>query len=337
MKETISFIFRKRDPKYNSIEGVFENLSQNIGLKYLISISNLNFSGGSPKVLWLNLRFFNKEANNIYHVTGDVQYMGIVTGRNSILTIHDVNSIVKGSFIKQMYLKLFWFWLPALFVGRITVISEFTKKELVKIIPFAKDKIRVVYNPVNPLFEFREYHFNQSKPKILLLGTKPNKNLCRVLESLKDIPCEVVLIGYPTKDQKDLAAKFNIEITYKFNLDIQDVIAEYKACHLLCFVSTYEGFGMPIIEAQAIGRPVITSNLGAMKEVAAQTALLVNPYSIDEIRGGIIKIIEDENLRRTLIQKGLRNVERFSIETVAKHYMDVYQEVSRTSNMMNLE
>ena len=97
--------------------------------------------------------------------------------------------------------KLFWFWLPALFVKRITVISNFTKLELEKVVPFAKHKIRVVPNPVNDCYEFSDYNFNTAKPRILLLGTKQNKNLERVIKALDDISCEIVLVGQLTDDQ----------------------------------------------------------------------------------------------------------------------------------------
>ncbi|RXJ46055.1 glycosyltransferase family 4 protein [Gelidibacter gilvus] len=328
MTETIIFIFRKPDPNYKSIEGLFGNISKTVGLRESVSFLTMNFSGGSPRTLWSNIKSFTKEENRIYHITGDVQYMALVTGKKSVLTVHDVKSIVNGHFLKRIYMKLFWFWLPALFVSRITVISEFTKKELEKIIPFSKNKIRVVHNPVNFLFQFSDYQFNQTKPRILLLGAKRNKNLNRVLESLKDIPCEVVLIGQPTHEQEVLAETFGLDFTYKFNLKIEDVIAEYHSCDMLCFASTYEGFGMPIIEAQSVGRPVLTSNIGAMKEVAADSALLVDPYDITSIREGVIKLIEDVDLREGLVQKGLRNVKRFSTEAVAEDYLKIYRELS---------
>jgi len=93
------------------------------------------------------------------------------------------------------------------------------------------------------------------------------------------------------------------------------------------FASTYEGFGMPIIEAQAIGRPVITSNIGAMKEVALDTACLVDPYDVESIKNGIQKLIRDEAYRDLMIKKGLKNVERFSLETISNQYIALYKSI----------
>ncbi|WP_299099038.1 glycosyltransferase family 1 protein [uncultured Winogradskyella sp.] len=327
MKSTITYIFRKPDPKYKSIEGVFTNILKLVSEKTKTSLLNLNESGGGLKTLWSNVTSFKKDKTSIYHITGDVHYMALATGKKTVLTIHDVQSILKGSFFKQLYLKTFWFWLPALFVNRITVISNFTKLELEKVIPFAKKKIKVVHNPVNELFSCTNYIFNNKKPRILLLGTKPNKNLENVFQALSTIACEIVLIGKMTKEQENLAIALDVKINSVFDLNIDEVIEAYKACDILCFASTYEGFGMPIIEAQAMGRPVITSNLGAMKEISANTAYLVNPYSIENIRSGIVEVIENSELRESLILKGLQNVKRFKSEEISKDYMAIYHEV----------
>ena len=94
---------------------------------------------------------------------------------------------------------------------------------------------------------------------------------------------------------------------------------------MVVFASLYEGFGLPILEAQAMGRPVITSNFGAMKEAAGEGALLVDPYSVEAIREAILRITREPALREDLIAKGRENAERFRAEAVAARYGELYR------------
>lgn len=335
MKGKVIYIYRKTDARYKSIEGLFRHLQSIISEKISTFNIILNYSGGGLKTICSNLRQFKKEKNTVYHITGDVHYMALVTGKKSVLTVHDVYSIVKGPFFKRFYLRLFWFWLPALFVKRITVISEFTRLELQKIIPLAKHKITVINNPVGAKFQYHEKSFDNGLPRILLLGTKPNKNLERVFRALSDIHCEIVLIGKLTDSQLMLANGLNLNLTTKFDLSDDEVAEAYRECDILCFASTYEGFGMPIIEAQATGRPVITSNIGAMKEIASDSAYFVNPFDENSIKNGIKSLIEDAELRNEIILKGLNNVERFRAEHIAQRYMDIYESLLYPDKMVN--
>jgi len=84
---------------------------------------------------------------------------------------------------------------------------------------------------------------------------------------------------------------------------------------------------MPIIEAQAVGRVVITSNISSMPEVAGEAACLVDPYSVDSIRNGFIKLIQDEAYRNELISKGFINSKRFDGQLIANKYLDIYKEL----------
>ena len=102
---------------------------------------------------------------------------------------------------------------------------------------------------------------------------------------------------------------------------------QYQLADIIVLPSTYEGFGMPILEAQAVGRPVLTSNISSMPEVAGDAACLVNPYDVNEIRAGINKIISDDNYRESLIQKGFENIKRYNPERIATDYYELYQRV----------
>ncbi len=104
-----------------------------------------------------------------------------------------------------------------------------------------------------------------------------------------------------------------------------ELVEAYRRCDMVVFASLYEGFGLPILEAQAMGRPVITSNFGAMREAAGDGALLVDPYSVEAIREAVLRVKNEPALREELVRKGLRNVERFRAETVAARYGELYR------------
>ena len=326
MNISVCFIKRKRLPDYNSIEELFGNIISEIDRHLNTSIYAVQHSGGSPMTLLKNIWNF-KTQSDVYHITGDVHYMAMAFRKNTILTIHDVNSAFGGNIFKNFYIKLFWFWLPALAVNRISVISEFTKKELSQIIPFAKHKIQVIPNPVSSVLEPSIFEFRTDKPRILLIGTKSNKNLERSIAALQGITCKVVIVGKLSQTQNQLLKEKAIDFDNYNNLTYIAIIEHYILADLVCFPSTYEGFGMPIVEAQAIGRPVLTSNMGAMAEVAGEGAYLVNPFEVNAIRDGVLELINNETLRLSLIKKGFENVQRFQTKHIAKQYINLYTEM----------
>ena len=103
---------------------------------------------------------------------------------------------------------------------------------------------------------------------------------------------------------------------------------QYADCDLVSFVSVGEGFGVPILEAQASGRPLITSDLSPMREVAGEGACLVDPSDVAAIRAGIRKIIDDADYRRQLVARGLKNAARYSPATVGGRYLELYRRMS---------
>jgi glycosyltransferase involved in cell wall biosynthesis len=111
-------------------------------------------------------------------------------------------------------------------------------------------------------------------------------------------------------------------------LSRQELVAQYADADLLLFASTYEGFGLPIVEAQAVGRPVVTSNILPMPEVAGDGAYFVDPFDVASIRAGVLHVVDNAEQRNRLVEAGLRNVERFRIAAVARKYAELYREIA---------
>jgi len=328
MAKVINYISRYRLPQYNSIEELFKSISEQVSKQEITQWTALPRYGASITSIFRNLKSIPKQKNTIYHITGDVNYMSIKFGKQSILTIHDVHSAIQGSFLKKRVISWLWFKLPARQVKFITVISEFTKTELSAIIPRYQHKINVIYNPVNPqIVPDKDYNFDTINPKILCIGTKKNKNLNRIVAAVSGLNVELLILGGLNNDQIQILKNNNISYKSFKQLSFDQVIQLYKNADMVCFPSLYEGFGMPIIEAQAIGRPVLTSNLGAMKEVAGDAACLVDPYSVKQIRDGITSMINNRRIRENLIQKGFQNVKRFQIEKISGQYMELYNQM----------
>jgi glycosyltransferase involved in cell wall biosynthesis len=106
-------------------------------------------------------------------------------------------------------------------------------------------------------------------------------------------------------------------------------VSLYQDADIVSFPSTYEGFGMPILEAQAVGRVVVTSRVLSMPEVAGEGACFVDPFDPSSIRRGLEQVIGDGDYRQKLIQKGFKNVERFDAERIANQYREVYVKVAQ--------
>lgn len=328
MKKKILFIERKFWG-FVSIEKVFAQISKNLNAnRFESDFVKVAFGNNFTGVL-KNLLFFRKPEADIYHITGHIHYLALILPRNkTVLTIHDLGFLHLRKGLRRYVLKKLFLDFPIKKLKYITAISETTKKEILANTDCTPEKIRVIENPLQEQFlNVENPGFNKECPVILQIGTLANKNVPNLIEALRGIRCRLRLIG--KLDEIILKALEANKIVYENKCDLNDaaIKKEYENADLVTFCSTYEGFGLPVIEAQAMRKPVLTSNLSPLREVSGGAAFLADPRSPSNIREGILKIIYDDDFREKIIAEGVENIKRFEPFVIAKQYEKLYDEI----------
>ncbi len=231
---------------------------------------------------------------------------------------------------------------------RIITISQSTKNDLIKHLHVREDKIDVIYCGSPKYHSFAsdpgKIHlilkkYSMHKPYILHVGIdKPHKNVIRLIQSFgiflqkTKSDYQLVLLG----PKEPLRQSFLKEIA-KYQLESKVIVPGYisdtelavfyKNAALFVFPSLYEGFGLPPLEAMAMDIPVISSNLSSLPETVGDAAFQINPYNTEEMADAMEKILTDSTLRQELIEKGKRQLTRFSWEKTAHDTLEVYRKV----------
>lgn len=324
----IQFFNRKPNHFFFSIEELFETLQRFFPEKVRYHNYEMPYESKGFFKRIKNVWFSVKHAKEINHITGDVHYLGIFLSRKkTILTIHDCGELDNQKGVKKFILWLFWFYLPVKHLKYITVISESTKSHLLRYVKVNENKITVIPNCLIGDYKTSLKPFNKSYPQILLVGTTPNKNIERVAIALRDLCCSVFIIGEPNDLQLKALSENNIRFSFRKGMTRTEVIQAYADCDVVMFVSLIEGFGLPIIEAQASGKPVITSNISAMPATAGADGCFVDPYNISDIRNALIKVINNDDYRNLLISKGIDNSKQFNPKVISDKYLALYEKV----------
>ncbi|MBI3671560.1 glycosyltransferase family 4 protein [Candidatus Azambacteria bacterium] len=263
-------------------------------------------------------------------------FLPIFFPNNTTITIHGVEFeyLPKGYFKYQLSYLRRGTKEAIKYAKKIITVSDNTKNDLIKLYNADSKNIHTVHHGVFNLLKNSEV--KQSKEKyILYIGRiERKKNIIGMIEAFEiakkkfKIPHKFILLGGDGYGYDKIKKRIDSS-SYKDDIKMKGYVSEKEkesflsGADIFLFSSFYEGFGMPILEAQVLGAPVITSNISSMPEVAGDGALMIDPKDSEEMAEAIYKISSDENLRKNLIEKGFKNAEKYSWERCAKETLDI--------------
>lgn len=263
--------------------------------------------------------------------------------------IHDLGYFEKSMklypFADSLFMRIFL--KPSCKIADKTItVSNFSRSDALNKLGLDENKIVAIYEGVDKSFmdpldsQFEKTvieKYELDRPYLFFSGSiNPRKNLLRTLDAFalikESIPHNIYITGINPWSSKEFVAhikktKLQGRIKILGYISDDELKVLYRNAAAFLYVSLYEGFGLPIIEAQASGCPVITSNVTSCPEIAGDSALIVSPYSVEEISAGILRIVNDGVLRESLIAKGYKNAGFFNWDKTAHLVKDVFEKI----------
>lgn len=324
------------------IRTVLEEL-QGLSLKYVLKYVKISWprlwtQGGLAIETWLR-------PPDVLFVPAHTLPVLRKPGLKTVVTIHG---------LEYEFLPEYYQWPQKLWLNKSTeyavrqadkliAVSEWTKKQLIERLGAKEEKIKVIYEGIGGRImaakdrQFKPDYLRQirhkyglSKDYILFVGTiQPRKNLVRLIEAFSKVykgPSFVTnlviagKLGWMYDEILAAPKKFGVEKQVKFigRVTEADLAAVYQQARLFVYPSLMEGFGLPVLEAMAMGVPVVCSNAGALTEVAGEAALLINPEKVEEITQAMELVLNHEGLAQGLREKGFKRVQQFSWDSAAR-------------------
>lgn len=315
-----------------SVERIFDDVRRGLpdDITIKIVIARHPNSGFFPRLrnaidAWRN-------RGQVNHVLGDTQYLAwFLPRKRSMISVLDCVSLERLTGWRRWIFWLFGYWWPLKRASRISTLSEFTSRHLDRWVSYPADRITVIPPPISEEFAYRPARPHTQWRRLLHIGMMPNKNLLRVIDAIDGMEVTLVTIGHLPDEYRTRLEEADIDYENHFDLTREELVQSYADADVLVFASTYEGFGMPIIEAQTVGRPVVTSNLASMPEASGGAACLIDPFDVESIRAGISKVLSDSEYSEKLIEDGRRNAQEYSAYAVAEKYAEMYRCIAAAS------
>ena len=259
--------------------------------------------------------------------------------RYKITTLHDIGFIRYPEFYARSFSTFYRLFTPFVVKTSIKIItvSEFSKNEIITKYKLPSSKVEVIYNAVNekfhPLINEKKYKENYILAVSSLNRRKNFEGLLLAFSKLSNENVKLYVVGEENRVFGKGGIKEELrnvpKVRFLGRMDDDRLIELYSNALFFVFPSFYEGFGLPPLEAQACGCPVIVSNRSSLPEIYKDTALYCDPDDVEDIKNKMKMLIERSDLREDLREKGLFNVKRFSWDLSAKKLADVIKEVMK--------
>ena len=275
-------------------------------------------------------------------------YVGPLAARcPQVVTVHDLNYLGHQGRRTALGRRAFQFFVETSIwrADRVITISKFSRDEIVRHLHVRPEKITVVHSAgrepadVQPgeSVEISEAVRSVARPFVMAFSSlSAHKNIPRLISAFArisgEIPHSLVLVGHlPEKAEirAEIERAGSDRIRFTGYLPDEDVRALMHDTSLFVFPSVYEGFGLPVLDAQHAGVPVACSSAAALPEVAGEGALLFDPFSVDDMANAIKQCLVDMDLRERLLVRGHENARRFSWARAARETLNVYGSVTQ--------
>ena len=258
-------------------------------------------------------------------------------GPRIVMTCHDLSPLTEPTCHTLRHRFYFRHILPLRLrvVDHFIAVSHSTKKDMKRLCHIPQDRITTVHLGAPPVFSTA----NSFKENYLLaVGTlEPRKNLKRVIQAFlvlkqhrENVADRLLIVGtkgWDYDDTVELMQRHTDSVQFLGYVSDHELQNLYRKAKGLIYPSIYEGFGLPVLEAMAMGCPVVTSDRSSLPEIGGNAVLYVNPHDISQIAAAMEKLLTDDGLRRTLAERGLARASRFSWERCAQETVAVYQEI----------
>lgn len=261
-------------------------------------------------------------------------YLSLKSKLKTVLMIHDLAFEHFSHHVPLLTWKYYKHFVPKFVrhAAHIATTSEFTKSDIIEKYHIAASKIDVVYNGFKDDFRrltsdektsIRQQYTSGKEYFIYVGAIQPRKNINNLFLAFDEFKLitssdvKLVIAGRKGWNMSEIfetykKMQFKNDVIFLDYLAIEELVNVIAASISLIYVSLFEGFGVPVLEGMKSDVPVITSNVSSLPEIAGNAALLVNPFSVDSISDGMVKIFKDDKLREDLIEKGKIQRELFS-------------------------